>query len=153
MNLAFETDPPPAAVPSPSSLGEGAHFRRRLAARLAAYQAGLLAGFRDEPARFVHFAQLALKEAESLGWATQYAHLFLPVLAEEKIESVRRWTGWQFRIGSGLAGGDYAAGHDEIRWHELAGMQPPDFLATGRASRSSEVTSRAFEIARSEARP
>jgi hypothetical protein len=42
--------------------------------------------------------QQAMNEAEALAWSTRYPLLFLPVLAEEKIQSVRQWTSRQQQI-------------------------------------------------------
>lgn len=42
--------------------------------------------------------QQAMNEAEALAWSTRYPLLFLPVLAEEKIEGARQWTSRQQQI-------------------------------------------------------
>lgn len=67
-------------------------------AKLAAYRAGLLVTFRGESDEFLCFVRLALVEAEALAWSTAYPHLFLPALAEEKIQYVRQWTRRQAQV-------------------------------------------------------
>ncbi len=148
MYFATECSPTNPATRSQSALAQAAHCRQAFAAKLNEYKVGLLEDLSNEPEAFLHFVRLAVNEAESLACATPYAHLFLPVLAEEKIRSARQWASRQCRIGSGLIAISTATGHELIRWDELVGIQPPDTLATGRVSRSSAATSRAFEAAR-----
>ena len=42
--------------------------------------------------------QQAMNEAEALAWSTRYPLLFLPVLAEEKIQGARQWASRQQQI-------------------------------------------------------
>lgn len=42
--------------------------------------------------------QQAMNEAEALAWSTRYPLLFLPDLAEEKIQGARQWASRQQRI-------------------------------------------------------
>lgn len=42
--------------------------------------------------------QQVVNEAEALAWATRYPHLFLPDLAEEKLQSARQWNSRQQQI-------------------------------------------------------
>jgi len=78
------------------------HFRQVVVARLDEYKAGLLKEFCNEPETFLHFARLAVNEAESLAWSTPYAHLFFPALVEERIQYARQWASRQCRVGNGL---------------------------------------------------
>jgi hypothetical protein len=40
----------------------------------------------------------AVTQAEALAWSTSYPTLFLPVLAEEKVASARRWARYQHGV-------------------------------------------------------
>lgn len=40
----------------------------------------------------------AIIEAEALAWSTRYPLLFLPVLAEEKVQKAGQWAGRQHEI-------------------------------------------------------
>jgi hypothetical protein len=42
--------------------------------------------------------RLAFDEAEALAWQTGFPHLWFPVLAQEKAESIARWDWRQNRI-------------------------------------------------------
>jgi len=87
---------------SKSGRAQPAHFHQKLAARLNKYKVGLLEELSNESETFLHFARLAVNEAESLAWSTPYAHLFLPALVEEKIQYARQWASRQDRVGNGL---------------------------------------------------
>jgi hypothetical protein len=39
--------------------------------------------------------RLALNEAEAVAWQTRYPHLFFPVLATEKVQSLTAWAAHQ----------------------------------------------------------
>ena len=45
-----------------------------------------------------HLLRLAVNEAESLAWQTQYPHLLFPALAAEKVQAVAAWGRRQQRI-------------------------------------------------------
>jgi hypothetical protein len=152
MHFATKSNPTDPATRSQSPLARPAHFHQTLAARLNEYKVGLLEEFSNESEAFLHFARLAVNEAESLAWSTPYAHMFLPALAEEKIQYARQWASRQCRVGNGLAAVATTTSHEVIRWNELVGIHQQDILATGRVSRSSEAASRAFEAARSDTR-
>jgi len=127
-------------------------LRQVAVARLERYKADLLKEFCNESAAFLHFARLVVNEAESLAWSTPYTHVFLPALAEEKIQYLRQWTRRQVRVGCGLAAIASANSQAMIQWHELAEVYQQINLATGRGSSSSEAASRALEAARSDTR-
>lgn len=149
MHFATESNPMDPATRSQSALAQPAHFRQTLAAKLNEYKVGLLEEFSNESEAFLHFTRLAVNEAESLAWSTPYAHLFLPALAEEKIQYARQWASRQCRVGNGLDAVAATTSHEVIRWNELVGIHQQDTLATGRVSRFSGTTSLAFEAARS----
>src|SRR5437899_12579604 len=74
-----------------SVLASSAAFCRELAGRVRELKAKLLEQFRNEIAFTSddHLIYRAIVEAEALAWLTPYPHLFLPVLAEEKVQSLR----------------------------------------------------------------
>jgi hypothetical protein len=100
MYLAAKSSPANIAAHNRSAPALPTRFRQIIAARLNEYKAGLLEEFSSESKVFLHFVRLAVNEAESLAWSTSFAHLFLPALAEEKIQYARQWTNRQCRIGS-----------------------------------------------------
>ena len=62
----------------------------------------MFAEFRHESKAFRRLIRLAVNEAEGLACATPYAHLLLPALVEERIQSVQRWASHQHRVSPGL---------------------------------------------------
>lgn len=100
MYFATESNPRDPATRSRSPLAQPAHFRQTIAAKLNDYKVGLLEEFNNESEAFLRFARLAVNEAEGLAWSTPYAHLFLPVLAEEKIRYARKWASRQCQVGN-----------------------------------------------------
>lgn len=143
------------AIQCQSALAEPAHLDQKLVAKLNEYKAGLLAQFSSESEVFLHFARLAINEAESLAWSTPYPHLLFPTLAEEKIHYVWQWASRQWRVGSGLTVVATATANPQaaIRQNEPVRTNSPNTLANGLVSRSSEAPSRAFEAAQSNPRP
>jgi len=47
--------------------------------------------------------QVALNEAETLAWETEYPQLIFPTLAEEKIKAISAWYGHGEPLNSGYA--------------------------------------------------
>ncbi len=70
------------------------------AASLAAYRTALLEALTETDAGDlpVHLISQALNEAEALATLTPFPALFLPALADEKINSARRWFERQQRL-------------------------------------------------------
>jgi hypothetical protein len=118
-NMHFKTSPNPSnrAIRTHSPPPQPPHFRLTLAAKLTAYKAELLEEFNDESEAFLRFVRLAVNDAESLAWSTPYAHLFLPVLVEEKIQYARQWADRQSRVSNGLGLDAIAAtpAHDVVQ--------------------------------------
>src|SRR5580765_5845845 len=100
MHFATRSNPRDFATGSQFALAPAAHYRQTIVAKLNEYKVRLLEEFSHESEAFLHFARLAVNEAESLAWSTPYAHLFLPALAEEKIQYARQWANRQCRVGS-----------------------------------------------------
>jgi hypothetical protein len=65
------------------------HLEEQLAEKLAAEVEGIM------PRQLL---RQAMNEAEALAWTTPYPLLFLPDLAEEKVQSARQWTSRQQQI-------------------------------------------------------
>lgn len=60
----------------------------------------LIEQFRSEfdSARHDRLIRHAVREAEALAWLTPFPHLFLPMLAEEKLQSAHAWRERQQQI-------------------------------------------------------
>src|SRR6185295_8792439 len=54
--------------------------------------------FRDVLGASDHLIHLALNEAESLAWQTDYPHLVFPALATEKVQALANWQARQRSI-------------------------------------------------------
>jgi len=132
MSFATKPNPMNPAAQGKSARTQAAHFHEKLAARLNDYKVALLEKLSNEPETFLHFARLAVNEAESLAWSTPYAHFFLPALVEEKIQCARQWANRQSRVGNGLPA--VTTSHEVIRRNEPLEI-PQDTLATGCESR------------------
>lgn len=131
---------------------KAAHHHPAIIAKLNTYKARLLEEFSNDSAALLRLARLAVNEAEGLALSTPYAHLLLPILAEEKLQYARQWASRQRRVGSELTTISAAMRREVIRWNELLAIHQQATLATGRASRSSETASLAFGAGRSDAR-
>ena len=64
---------------------------RQLLSQMHRIKNTILTEFRAMVGANDHLLRLALNEAEALARQTSYPHLFFPVLATEKAESVRSW--------------------------------------------------------------
>lgn len=64
---------------------------RKILAQIQNFKQSILADFRPGVGSDGHILQLAVNEAEAIARQTPYPHLFFPVLALEKAESVRNW--------------------------------------------------------------
>ena len=71
---------------------------RGWAARAAEIREKLMAQLAEENEISVQAVRQAVTEAEALACSTQFPHLFLPALAEEKVLSARQWRGRQREI-------------------------------------------------------
>ncbi len=76
-----------------SPLAQSAEFCQEVADRVRALKAELLENFRRDFALTSngHLIRRALDEAEALAWLTPFPQLFLPELAEEKVQELRLW--------------------------------------------------------------
>jgi hypothetical protein len=90
MVLSNELEPADATACAGFAPTRSDAFRQAAAAEVSEYKAGVLRAFRDESEAFLHVIRLAINEAEGLASSTPYAHLLLPVLVEEKLESMQR---------------------------------------------------------------
>jgi non-canonical (house-cleaning) NTP pyrophosphatase len=132
MSFATQPNPMNPAAQGRPARAQPAHFHQELVTKLNEYKTGLLEELSNEPETFLHFAWLAVNEAESLAWSTPYAHFFLPALVEEKIQCARQWANRQSRVGNGLPA--VTTSHEVIRRNEPLEI-PQDTLATGCESR------------------
>jgi hypothetical protein len=64
---------------------------RKLIAQIQRIKQSVLGQFRDTVGAHEHLLRLALNEAEALARQTPYPHLFFPMLALEKAQSVQQW--------------------------------------------------------------
>ena len=69
-------------------------FCKQAIRRIKELREALILGFAAELGAGLSPAMVrrAVNDAEALAWSTSYPTLFLPVLAEEKIASARRWS-------------------------------------------------------------
>lgn len=73
---------------------------QKLAARIERAKEQLLAELRETLQAPDRLLKLALNEAESLAWQTEYPHLVFPMLAAEKVQDVVLWKKRQRLIGA-----------------------------------------------------
>jgi hypothetical protein len=95
MYFPNEFDPTDCFDDSRPATTHPAAVRQAIKAKLNEYKAGVWEEFRHESEGLLQLIRLAVNEAEGLAWSTPYAHLLLPALVEEKIQSVRYWASRQ----------------------------------------------------------
>jgi hypothetical protein len=83
---------------------------RKLFAQIQHIKQSVLGEFREAVGTHEHLLRLALNEAEAVARQTPYPHLFFPMLALEKAQSVQQWHDRQQLLHGNYSGLD-GTGH------------------------------------------
>ena len=86
-NATHQALPAPHAAPAHETLS----LCRKVVAQIEAVKAATHSAYREGLNGSEHLLRLALNEAESLAWETDFPHLVFPALAEEKARSIANW--------------------------------------------------------------
>ncbi|HTA31637.1 MAG TPA: hypothetical protein VK731_14180 [Candidatus Cybelea sp.] len=100
MKTVYETNGPGIRTKGTNALARCTDACRAAARKLREFEQKLAATVAAEiqgsvPQKLIH---QAMNEAEALAWSTHYPLLFLPDLAEEKIQGARQWARRQQQI-------------------------------------------------------
>jgi hypothetical protein len=100
MTTTIETNGRESKGPGTGTLAKCTELCRTAARKLKQLEAQLISKLTAETQDSVprQLVQQAVNEAEALAWSTPYPLLFLPELAQEKIQSARQWNRRQQEI-------------------------------------------------------
>jgi hypothetical protein len=100
MRTTIETNEGEAKVQATGALAKCTELCRAAARKLRLLEEQLTEKLAAEMEGIMphHLLRQAMNEAEALAWTTRYPLLFLPDLAEEKVQSARQWTNRQQQI-------------------------------------------------------